>query len=434
MYEEQELFKFFSNYKYDLIRDDEQRVSEYLSQKYDCYLEDLKTALKGKNKSIENLCNDVESNLSLIESNCKRIVEIISIREKGYLKQAYDTAFDLFDEWEQYIVSFRFLSNKFYRVRKGDFSKEKENNQRKELFHIPLKLNHIASKCRYSILGNPCLYLSDGLPVSWFEMDLPNKFSYSVFNRCSDAFKLIDFSIKPVLFPSSYFSSKQYDSEFGLKYIISFPIQIACSLKVKNRNDNFIAEYVFPQMLLQWLLKKTEYDGVKYSSALDNEAIKEYGYANYVFPVRECRKDGFDIKLVDSFELSDVEYVELKDYFEEKEKTFNEAKKLRESLDTNNGDLYIQKLIKLFDSLELFKTQIINKIDEENTSKENFINLKNSYRKLCGIEKEIEDNNLIIDSNAIELINKVKELHYDVIPLFLGKEDCKNFKKIREED
>ena len=46
----------------------------------------------------------------------------------------------------------------------------------------------------------------------------------------------------------------------------------------------------------------------------------------------------------------------------------------------------------------------------------------------------IEDNHLIIDSNANELINKVKELHYDVIPLFLGKKECKNFKKIREED
>ena len=132
--------------------------------------------------------------------------------------------------------------------------------------------------------------------------------------------------------------------------------------------------------------------------------------------------------------MSDIEYVELKDYFEEKEKTFNEAKKIRESLDTNNGDLYIQKLIKLFDSLEFFKTQIINKIDEENTSKENFINLRNSYRELCGIDKKIEDNNLIADSNAIKLINKVKELHYDVMPLFLGKEECKNFKKIREED
>lgn len=434
MYEEQELFKFFSNYKYDLIRDDKQRVSEYLSQQFDCYLEDLKTALKGKNKGIENLCNDVESNLDLIESNCKRIVEIIAIREKGYLKQAYDKAFDLFDEWEQNVVSFRFLSNKFYRIRKGDFSKEKENKQRKELFHIPLKLNHIASKCRYSIPGHPCLYLSDGLPVSWFEMDLPNKFSYSVFNRCSDAFKLIDFSIKPVLFPSSCFSSRQYDSEFGLKYIVSFPIQIACSLKVKNRNDNFIAEYVFPQMLLQWLLEKTEYDGIKYSSALDNEAIKGYGYVNYVFPVRECRKDGFDTKLVDSFEMSDVEYVELKDYFEEKEKTFNEVKKIKESLDTSNGDLFIQKLIQLFDSLEFCKNQIINEIDKDNINKEDFINLRNSYRKLCGIEKEIEDNNLIIDSNAIELINKVKELHYDVMPLFLGKKGCKNFKKIREED
>lgn len=346
------------------------------------------------------------------------------------MKQAYDKAFDLFDEWEQYIVSFRFLDDKYYRIRKGDFSKEKENKQRKELFHIPLKLNHIASKCRYSIPGHPCLYLSNGLPVSWFETNLPNKFSYSVFNRCSNAFKLIDFSIKPFYFPSDYLSYTQHDKKFGLKYIISFPIQTACSLKVKNRNDHFVAEYVFPQMLLQWLLEKTKYDGIKYTSALNNEAVKEYRYVNYVFPVREYRKDGFDKKLVDSFEMSDVEYVELKDYFEEREKLFNEAKKIRESLGTSKGDLYIQKLIKLFDSLEFCKNQIINEIDKDNTSKENFINLRNSYRKLC----EIEDNHLIIDSNANELINKVKELHYDVIPLFLGKKECKNFKKIREED
>lgn len=48
MYEEQELFKFFSNYKHDLIRNDEQRVSEYLSQEFGCYLEGLKICFERK--------------------------------------------------------------------------------------------------------------------------------------------------------------------------------------------------------------------------------------------------------------------------------------------------------------------------------------------------------------------------------------------------
>lgn len=424
------LFYFFDNYQCDYIRAENQNVSDYLKQEYRKFLDGLKIALDGDNEGIEELCNEIKSNLDFIEDNCKQIAEVVEKRERGFFKQACDQAFKLFNNWESYIFSARYLKDNFYRIRKGDFSKGNENIQRKELFHAPINKNKYISSGRYSISGYPCLYLSDGLGLSWLETGAPNNFSYAVLNFCQGApFNVIDFSITPNMFHSSYHVYKQYMNNFGIKYIISFPFQLACSLKVKNRSDAFKAEYIIPQILMQWLLEKSKYDGIKYKSSLNSSTAKKYGYSNYVYPTKSYRTDGFDEKLVNSFELSNIEYVKIKDWFDGAKKEFDCAKELRNKLVKKNKDAIISRIVNLFDEIENCKENIIN----GNNDEDNYSKMDDIYRNVKNLKKEINKESLEVDFEVTKLIEKIEDLHYDIIPLFIGKNNKLHFKKIGED-
>ena len=75
------LFYFFDNYQCDYIRAENQNVSDYLKQEYRKFLDGLKIALDGDNEGIEELCNEIKSNLDFIEDNCKQIAVVVEKRE-----------------------------------------------------------------------------------------------------------------------------------------------------------------------------------------------------------------------------------------------------------------------------------------------------------------------------------------------------------------
>ena len=54
-----------------------------------------------------------------------------------------------------------------------------------------------------------------------------------------------------------------------MRYIVSYPLAAACSVKVKDRNSKFVEEYIFPQLFMQWIRKSDVVDGVRYKSSLN---------------------------------------------------------------------------------------------------------------------------------------------------------------------
>lgn len=112
--------------------------------------------------------------------------------------------------------------------------------------------------------------------------------------------------------------------EYLIKYIITYPLAAACSVKVKNRSSNFVEEYIFPQLFMQWIRETDDIDGVRYKSSLNSTLVQSMGAINIALPVKKFRNDGLDEQLTAKIGVSDIgyfdvnkEFLKLKDVLEE---------------------------------------------------------------------------------------------------------------------
>ncbi|WP_125917070.1 RES domain-containing protein [Hymenobacter coccineus] len=199
----------------------------------------------------------------------------------------------------------------FYRARVANDSRF----TRKDLFHIPFQSRHLINTTRYSIPGYPALYLGSSVYVCWEEFDQQpiSKIHFSRFSnkrplhvirlqRLSDVMEYINTSVPHVYDKITYL----------LEYIKIFPLILACSYRAKHNKAAFKAEYVIPQLLLQYVVKSPEIDGIMFPSTKVNynniEGITAY---NYVFPVKTYAPEGFCRKLVDTFEMTEPTSTEI---------------------------------------------------------------------------------------------------------------------------
>lgn len=188
---------------------------------------------------------------------------------------------------------------------------------RKRVFHTPYNLRSKVSTGRYSIAGFPCLYLGTSLKLCCEEIN----WNCSRGLALASAFKLnrdiestgmninvIELGIKPQDFvrgrrsndegrqnirgnrqlPESWLKQERIRSA----YLLWYPLIAACSFVRVNKKDPFAAEYIIPQLLMQWIRRNTEEKvnfgyyfqlwGIRYFSCASMEA-SEMGF-NYVFP------------------------------------------------------------------------------------------------------------------------------------------------------
>lgn len=177
----------------------------------------------------------------------------------------------------------------FYRLRR---SEESNPLSRKELFHIPFNLRNKISPQRFSIPGYPCLYLGTSIYICWEELNRPdlsriqaarfeNDKEFTVFNLCYTQYKDIQ---------------NNFTSNHKKTLLMSYPIIAACSMKVppNRQNDPFKLEYIFPQILMQVLLKisdNTDAFGIVYSTTKSySESVKNEGdFENIVIPTKPIK-------------------------------------------------------------------------------------------------------------------------------------------------
>ena len=179
---------------------------------------------------------------------------------------------------------------------------------RKRVFHPPYNLRSKITTNRYSIAGYPSLYLGTSLDLCCEEIK-------SVTNRdlvIASAFKLersfaesntnievIELGIKPQDFLNEDNRDKKeryikYNvlntKNVQQAYLLWYPLIAACSYIRVNKKDPFAAEYIVPQLLMQWIRreidKENEFDdkmiGIRYFSCASVKA-SDMGF-NYVFP------------------------------------------------------------------------------------------------------------------------------------------------------
>lgn len=346
-----ELFQTLLRYDSFLVRGN-MSSSTFLATHLGNYCKEVDRALAGCSLSLGN------DNLALVanqivglEDICATIVESLCLYEQGYIAKAMNLAIVLLEDHADNMLSCwsRRGDCRLFRIRSGDHrvrdnGQDEQHESRIKLFHISMKEREKISSCRFSLAGTPCLYLSTGLELAWYECGMPNKFSYCQFrlSEGSEPLRFLDLSKRPAAFLSSRINhilnyqrqGKVHERAYGeiARYILTYPIVAACSLRVRDRGCNYVEEYAFPQMLMQWVRQSDVFDGVQYRSARYTSLVEGVCAVNIALPVKQLREDGLDEKLTNSLEASEVAYFEVSSMFDDKAEVIDEVKKLRRDL------------------------------------------------------------------------------------------------------
>jgi hypothetical protein len=172
-----------------------------------------------------------------------------------------------------------------------------------EMFHIPYDMMKQVPNSRYSINGFPCLYLGASLYSCWEELRRPDLFKVNYVGfKNMESLKLLSITCP-----------RDLNDENG---ILQFFIFSLCSHKVNEDENKYKFEYVFPELILQLLIKmnqkqiKNHYDGIKYISSRyydDQEIFKVRSvFYNYVIPTCSFKTKGYCRVLIKMFEVSNV--------------------------------------------------------------------------------------------------------------------------------
>ncbi len=284
----------------------------YLTELFDKYIELLKS-VKPSIIKIDGL--KTKTNLSNVikiqEEFIKGIADTIELYFAGQPAKAYTKFSEVIEfrkgKYKKILNINEFTPDEnFYRIRK------KEENfplSSFEMFHIPFDSRGKVSTQRYSIPGFPSLYLAKTLYVAWEELNRPSL----------DGFQAVRLVSKKQI---SYLDLTTNDwgtdnlNKTAYKYLMTWALIAACSIKVKDYSDTFKTEYIIPQLLLQWVRNTGDIDGIKYDSThIDKTGLVNEGdLYNLVLPVKENKDEGYCNHLVSLFEITETISKQLLEY------------------------------------------------------------------------------------------------------------------------
>lgn len=187
--------------------------------------------------------------------------------------------------------------------------------QRNRVFHTPYNMRSKVSTSRYSIAGYPSLYLGTSLELCCEEIHINPHYDFTLASMFklerSEAYtnthiEVVELGVKPQDFVNRELNNEYYrrlipidllnKRETKSAYLLWYPLIAACSYIRTNKNDPFAAEYIIPQLLMQWVrseigMKNGEQNhlmGIRYFSCASVKA-SNMGF-NYVFPTSGQQK------------------------------------------------------------------------------------------------------------------------------------------------
>ena len=181
---------------------------------------------------------------------------------------------------------------------------------RTRVFHTPYNMRSKVSSSRYSIAGYPSLYLATSILLCCEEMHIDPYQDLAIVSRfrmeqnmeyANASINVIELAIKPQDFVQVINESDSMhrkidahrlnDKSVQEAYLLWYPLIAACSYIRRNKNDPFAAEYIVPQLLMQWVRSEAnqssnedyaQLTGIRYFSCSSVKA-SDMGF-NYVFP------------------------------------------------------------------------------------------------------------------------------------------------------
>jgi hypothetical protein len=269
----------------------------------------------------KQIYRELEKNREFVRSSYRAILETLKAYSNGATLEAYRIFEDTMNDMQDYLlfseIRGRSIRNQFCRIRSD------KGNERKDLFHIPFNETTKVKAYRYSIAGFPCLYLAGSpnigtaLSLCWFECGMPNQFYWSEFKteKSVAPLYLIDFTATPffgAMNPRRLFTSALNNlptNDFAVKMIMTYPLMAACSLIVEEKGQNFIPEYIIPQMLLLWARNNKKCRGIAYFSSSEFGKARDHNAFNIAIPPRQVMKNGYCGQLKKEFKLSQPRFV-----------------------------------------------------------------------------------------------------------------------------
>lgn len=187
---------------------------------------------------------------------------------------------------------------------------------RTRVFHTPYNMRSKVSTSRYSIAGYPSLYLGTTLALCCEETHinpqqifaLASKFNLErTLEYTNMNIQVIELGVKPQDFLNIEHVNDRYsryiptelleDRSIRTAYLFWYPLIASCSYIRVDKRDPFAAEYIIPQLMMQWVRneicsnKNDDYDqlvGIRYFSCASIKA-SDMGF-NYVFPTSGNQK------------------------------------------------------------------------------------------------------------------------------------------------
>ncbi|NLE14009.1 MAG: leucine-rich repeat domain-containing protein [Clostridiales bacterium] len=258
--------------------------------------------LKNYREDIKSHCSEGSELFDDVKTVCRGICAAVDCSFRGYPEKAYDSfkgVMEILGKDPLLIDEKDVKKESLYRVVDVENAAVPD---RKRLFHVPFSMRSKMSTQRYSIPGFPSLYLGTSLElccmevgkdpqrdyvcVSRYELQTDERVKYNVFGQNqrpifdNDEFKIYDISIKP---DNAINKSGNKNKDVDI-YIKWYPLISACSYIRAMRDDHYSAEYIIPQLFIQWVRSENEdaVVGIKYFSCASEHA-SILGH-NYVFP------------------------------------------------------------------------------------------------------------------------------------------------------
>jgi hypothetical protein len=302
------------NFEFPLTQSNGEYFPDFIKNKLDEYISFYKTNLQSEvdekvpfeNGEKENIIKRIENLSNVIINTIERYYEGNILAATQIFNEGLEKTF--FHDLD--VLTIIENGTSFYRARKNDnsiFSKE-------DLFHIKFELRHIVSTNRFSVPGFPALYLGDSTYTCWEEFH-KCKLRDLYFSRFENINPLKVIHIEKYSdFVEKLDGEKDQNIPKVLSYLVLYPLTIACAVKTQNPNGNFKPEYIISQLLLQFVSRKPEIDGIKFpSTRIDYSKLSGIKGYNYVFPVKTISKVGYCETLKRTFSSTEPTSLELEE-------------------------------------------------------------------------------------------------------------------------
>lgn len=234
------------------------------------YLCDLKKKFSVVQRQAEKAGADQES-LAIIKKYRRKIIEAIDCYYVADISKSNAIIKNLLIDIGEDPLAVNTLNNsfafpgvhsnelQFFRSRIGNPSK---SFTAKEMSVLPLSLRSKSGNYRFSIPGNPSLYLSNSSYGCWIETGFPSEIEFNVSPVILDGTQKI-FNLAVTI--RDFHCLNEFESDRVHCWIKLYMLSIATSYRIKEENRTFRSEYIVSQSIMM-ACKKLGYDGVAYYS------------------------------------------------------------------------------------------------------------------------------------------------------------------------